>query len=200
MAEPPPFTDEDAKAFYEAASYRFEWQERYEQRFAARVRQMLTVLTALGAATFFFGEKLLSLEATACPVHPAWDVCAAWHLLHYLVSFLAIASVVATGLVVRVFWSARYSALPGKPEYKKIWNQADELHKENKAKKNIELSRSALMMNRMADALLDIVDKNAQIDRKRQDWLDLSKKVTVTAAGLLLTTILTYFYIQSNLT
>lgn len=195
---PPPFTDEDARTLYEATRYRFEWQERYEQRFAARVRQMLAVLTGLGAAAFFFAERLLGLEASACSMDALWNVTVAWHGLRYLVCFLAATSVLATASVVRVFWSARYSALPRKSEYDNIWAKADEFHKKN-SEREIELSRSALMMKRMSEALLEIVDKNARIDKKRQDWLDLSKNITVVAAGCLLATAIIYLYLLASL-
>ena len=39
---------EDMAVFYESARVRFEWQERYRERFAARTRQLLVVLTGLG--------------------------------------------------------------------------------------------------------------------------------------------------------
>lgn len=182
-------TPEDAQAFYDAARFRYEQQERNRERYSARVRQLVIVLTGLGAGSVYLGEHLLALPPT-----PGW----AWWALAGAALLLSVAVVAGMVDVTRLFWSANYKGLPRKMVYEQVWTEADYYHKAN-IRKGYDLARKTTVLRQMADGLHEIVEHNGDINERRQGYLDRCKGFTAAGGVFFFVGIIMSFVIKFSM-
>jgi len=170
-------TPEDAQAFYDAAVFRFEYQEKNRGRFAARVRQLFVLLIGIGAGGTYFMDILLAQDGG-----PQWLRTVEW----VVVVVLGVLVLVSLVFVVLLFWSAKYAGLPSKMVYDQAWKSSDHLYGKINAEGGGHVERKTFLLREVANLLLLAADENSKTDKRRQSYLDWSKKFTA-ASGVVFT-------------
>lgn len=192
MPEGAPYTDDDAKAFYEAARDRFAWQEARAERFASRGRHLGAVLTGLGGGAFYFGQRLLESQVAACGLVASREGGSCWAWSSQLLCVLLLGAVVVGGgtFVVLVLWSASYKGPSSPEDYWTIWDHTA----------TYRLSRRAGLWMDLADVLLQAAKHNDEVDERRQRFLDRSKWAAAAGGCVLVLTVASSFWTMSSLT